>query len=308
MNFKSLRAFQLIVERGSLSAAAGDLCLSQPAVSRLIAQLESELGLVLFNRTGRGLTMSKEGKLFYDTTKDILAGVDEIPRIAKEIQHGGRHLQLLAGSHIARAVVSPALAMLQREGSKLRCRLDVISDVGLDELSGGRHFDLAIAPITSPVVPPHLEAHRLFSVRVEAVVPRSHRLASRNAISVSDLADEDLIIPRQEESYGQQISRFANRGASAKTFVETQSSLIACQMACDGVGIALFDRLSARGLHLGSAQFIPLEPDFWMTFAFLHPRGEALRTGAVAFVDAVRQVIADFIVADPLNAAAVRLE
>lgn len=308
MNFKSLRAFQLIVERGSLSAAAGDLCLSQPAVSRLIAQLENELGLVLFNRTGRGLSMSKEGKLFYETTRDILAGVDEIPRIAKEIQHGGRHLQLLAGSHIARAVVSPALAMLQRDGSKLRCRLDVISDVGLDDVAGGRHFDLAIAPISSPVVPSYLEAHPLFSVRIEAVVPRAHRLASRDAVSVADLADEDLIIPRHDESYSHQISRFANRGATAKSFVETQSSLIACQMACDGVGIALFDRLSARGLHLGGAHFIPIEPDFWMTFAYLHPRGEPMRKSALAFVDAARQVIADFIASDMQSAASVRLE
>jgi len=68
---------------GSLSAAASDLCLSQPAVSRLIAMLEGELALQLFNRTGRGLSMTRESKLFYDTTKHILAGIEDLPRIVE---------------------------------------------------------------------------------------------------------------------------------------------------------------------------------------------------------------------------------
>ncbi len=71
--------------------------------------------------------MTKEGKLFYDSTKHILAGLEEIPRIAKDIQVGDRQFQLLTTPRIAQAVISPALALLRKENLGLRCRVDVLS-------------------------------------------------------------------------------------------------------------------------------------------------------------------------------------
>lgn len=64
MNFKSLRAFRLVVSQGSLAAAAEALNLSQPAVSRLISLLEDETKLTLFDRSRRRLTLSEAGEAF----------------------------------------------------------------------------------------------------------------------------------------------------------------------------------------------------------------------------------------------------
>ena len=64
MNIKALRAFRLVVSEGSVNAAAKALCLSQPAVSRLIALLESELKLTLFLRDGRRMVLTEQGAAF----------------------------------------------------------------------------------------------------------------------------------------------------------------------------------------------------------------------------------------------------
>ena len=312
MNFKALRAFQLIAERGSLSAAASNLCLSQPAVSRMIGLLEGELELRLFNRTGRALSMTKEGKLFYDTTKHILAGLEEIPRIAKEIQAGDRHFQLLTTPRIAQAVISPALTLLRKENLRLSCNVDVLPRDDLDDIEdliGARRVDLAIAALPVSHSPAAIEYKPLFKVRLEAVVPKTHRLVARNRLTAADLAHEELIGPWQDQAWRRQMNEFLpSGGLSAKHTVETRSSLMACQMASDGAGIAFFDRLSARGLDLSGAEFIPLEPANWMTFGYIHQRGNALSPNAIAFIDTVRRTIGAFRQRHPEDAAAVVLE
>jgi len=299
MNFKSLRAFQLVAERGSLSAAAGDLCLSQPAVSRLIAQLEGELNLRLFDRSGRRLTMTKEGKLFYDTTNHILAGLDEIPRIARDIRTGHQHFQLLATPRIAHAIISPALAMLRKQTKRLRCRVEVISRSDLDASIGSRQFDLAIASLPiSPPVP--IACKPIFKVRLEAVLPKGHRLAIRDRLSASDLAGEALIGPWQDQGWRQDLGDFLSEsGGALRCSVETRSSLLACRMACDGAGIALLDRLSARALDVRGVEFRPLHPERWTTFGYVHHRGVELSANAAAFVSAIRATLEEIIAADP---------
>ena len=191
MNLKALRAFQLIVEGGSLTAASKNLGLSQPAVSRLVSLLEGELKLLLFNRTGRALRVTEEGAAFYVATRHILAGLGEIPRIAKDIQASDKQLKLVTTPRIAQGLISPAVRRLRHVKPKLNCKIDVLSRFDLDNLVGLRRFDLAIAslPVTHALV--ELENHPLFRVRLEAVMRKDHRLASRKRVTAADLAGEE---------------------------------------------------------------------------------------------------------------------
>jgi DNA-binding transcriptional LysR family regulator len=308
MNFKALRAFQLIAERGSLSAAASDLCLSQPAVSRLIGMLETELDLRLFDRTGRGLSMTREGALFYETTRRILAAVEEIPRIAKDIQAGDRHFHLLTTPRIAQAVISPALSMLRGENERLHCRVDVVSGADLERAFNAGRFDLAITALPLTPTRAAVETTPLFKVRVEAVVQKHHHLARRTHITAADLAGENLIGPWQDPLWRQDMSDLLPETGADNHCTETRSALMACQMANDGVGIAFLDRLSARGLDLSEAEFKQLTPAKWVTFGFVNQRGKALGPYATRFINAVKKTVAEFGAKSPCNAHSVRFE
>ncbi len=191
MNLKALRAFQLIVEGGSLTAASKTLGLSQPAVSRLVSLLEDELKLLLFNRSGRTLRVTEKGAAFYVATRHILAGLSEIPRIAKDIQASDKQLKVITTPRISQGLISPAIERLRRTNPKLHCTIDVLSRFDLDNLVGLRRFDLAIAslPVTHALV--ELKNHPLFRVRLEAVVRKDHPLASRKRITAADLAERE---------------------------------------------------------------------------------------------------------------------
>jgi DNA-binding transcriptional LysR family regulator len=75
--FQEMRAFAAVVDRGSFVRAADGLDLSKTAVSRLVGELESRLGVRLLHRTTRKLSLTDEGELFHERCKQLLAGLDE---------------------------------------------------------------------------------------------------------------------------------------------------------------------------------------------------------------------------------------
>lgn len=295
MNLKALRAFQLIVEGGSLTAASNVLGLSQPAVSRLIALLEEEMDLLLFDRSGRALRVTKNGEAFYIATRQILVGLGEIPRIAKDIKTSDKQLKIITTPRIAQGLVSPAIALLLRENPTLRCAVDVLSRFDLDSLAGLRRFDLAIAslPVTHALV--ELKNHPLFKVRLEAVMHKDHPLASQRRVSAADLAGETLLGLWEDQLWRQQMTDFMrSSGETGRYAVETRSSLMACQLAADGAGIAVFDRLSARGLELGNVVFRPLDPERWISFGYVHHSDQKPAANAKVLIACVERVLIEF--------------
>ena len=77
MNFYQLSYFKKVSETGSVSRAAEELLLTQPAVSKQIRSLEDELGERLFDRIGKKLFLTKAGALLYSHAEKILRGVQE---------------------------------------------------------------------------------------------------------------------------------------------------------------------------------------------------------------------------------------
>lgn len=308
MNLKALRAFQLIVEGGSLTAASNSLSLSQPAVSRLIVMLEEELELLLFDRSGRTLRVTDNGAAFYAATRHILAGLGEIPRIAKDIRTSDKHFTVITTPRIAQGLVSPAIALLRHENPKLRCSIDVLSRFDLDSLAGLRRFDLAIAslPVTHSLV--ELKNLPLFRVRLEAVMRKDHPLAALRRVTAADLASENLVGLWEDQLWRQQMNDFMrSNGKTGRYVVETRSSLMACQLASDGAGIAVFDRLSAHGLDLSAVAFRPLQPERWISFGYVHHPDQKLTANAKVLIQCVRQTLAEFRSRSLDNATAVEL-
>ena len=307
MNFKSLRAFRLVVSQGSLAAAAEAMNLSQPAVSRLIALLEDETRLKLFDRTRRRLTVSETGEWFYRETRHILDGIDELPHIAAGIRAGShKPLRLVTGPRIGAALVSPALALMRRERPDLRCVVDVLPRFELENRSGIARYDLGIAslPVTHSLLP--IENHPLCRVRMEAVLSADDPLARQDSLTAADLKGRP-IIGMQTNMFGrQQVDEFFRSAGQVPAYaVETTSSLMACQMARDGAGVAILDRLSVRAINPAGMAVRPLEPAHWLLYGFIYPKGQILTKDAEAFLDCMRRDITEFRALGIENAASV---
>jgi len=308
MNFKALHAFRLIVSQGSLAAAAEAMNLSQPAVSRLISLLEAETGLRLFDRSRRSLIVSAAGEQFHRETRHILDGIEELPHIAANIRTGSNNpLRLVTGPRVGAALVAPALALMRREKPDVKCVVDVLSRFELENRSGIARYDLGIAslPVTHSLLP--IENTPVCNVRMEAVLAADHPLARKTALTADDLAHE-AIIGMQPNHFGrQQTDEFFRSGGVSPTYaVETTSSYLAAQMARDGAGIALMDRLSVAALDPHGMAVRPLDPPHWLLYGYIMPKGQILTKDAETFLSCLRRYIADFRGAGADNAACVQ--
>src|SRR6201996_5932267 len=102
MNMQRLRAFQAIMESGSVTMAADELRLTQPAVSKLLKALEQEVGFPLFNRANGRLTPSPQGAAFYQRSRRILADIDALATIAQNVaEYRVGEIRLVATSQLS---------------------------------------------------------------------------------------------------------------------------------------------------------------------------------------------------------------
>lgn len=86
MNLRQLEAFRATIRSGSITEAAKMMRISQPSVSRLIADLERSAGFPLFARVGRGLAPTVEGKTFYKGVEGMFVGIDRLEDLAMSIR------------------------------------------------------------------------------------------------------------------------------------------------------------------------------------------------------------------------------
>ena len=307
MNIRGLRLFRQIVSSGSLAAAAEEMGMSTSAASRLIGLLEGEVRLTLFSRTRRRLVLTPQGERLYREAEHILAGFDEIPRIVADIRsRTPSQLRLVTGPRIGQGLVSPALARFRKRHPSVRVAVDLESRFDIEGSMGTRLYDIGIVslPVSHPLV--EIENHPLFRVRVEAVLPADHPLAARPSLTAHELAKEPLLGLWPGQRWRRQVDDFFGAGGVRPTYaVETRSSLMACQLARDGAGIALLDRICAQALDLRGLALRPLEPERWILFGYVHQARHPPNAQALAFLDCMRETLVAFMQASEDNGRAV---
>ncbi len=301
MNLKALQAFYLIVREGSLAAAAVKLNLSQPAVSRLVRILEEQTRLTLFSRARRSLVLTREGELFFGEAHYILQGVDEIPRIARDIRKQAiAQLRIVTGPPIGVTLVAPTVARLKSRYEQMHCVADIGSRFELESMVGTRHYDLGIAslPISHSMV--QLDTLPLCRARTVALVPSGHRLSRMSSLSARALKDEPMIALRPGQLWRDRADDFFRAGAVTPSYgIETRSTLMAGALVAAGAGFAIMDKVVCGPSKRQETVAVPLEPERWVEYGIVKPAGQPLGQSAQAFVTALREIISMLAESDP---------
>jgi DNA-binding transcriptional LysR family regulator len=288
MNVKALRAFCLIVTRGSLARAADAMHLSQPAVSRLISQLEHELKLKLFSREKRMLVPSAEGRSFYREASRVLAGIEHLPLVATEIGAGRKgRLRVVVMPRFAVAVAAKAFATFALQQPQISLLVEVHRWSDLERWLASHQFDMGFGPF--PVASEGLVAERLFSSRMLVAVHAASPLAQRLFLEPGDLEDEpqvaltpDTLIRRQADAIFLQARR------RPSIVMEVSSAALACQIVASGVGYALCDAFVAAAIGRQNLATVPLAPKFDLEYGVLRPEGTQLTAPMRALSDLMR--------------------
>ncbi len=195
MELRHLRSFVAVAELGHFSRAAERLHLSQPALSRQIHDLEDELGVSLFDRTGRRVQLTSEGQDLLGRSRGLVIDAESLVERAGTLK-GGQTGILRVGA-TSMTLESFLAGFLPRYRRRLPdVAVSLVEDGGAALLDRVERGELHLA-LTFPRHP-GLRSQVLFPVRLLAVVARSQRLARKRAVDLSDLADERLLVLRPE--------------------------------------------------------------------------------------------------------------
>lgn len=245
---RQLQYFIAVAEEGTVSGAAQSLSISQSAVTDAIKELESDLGVALFERHRRGLTITHQGHQFYRHANRILADVQDARRsfAAPAELAPPSHLHLGVTSLVAGYVLSDLLARFRRAYPAVE--VSAIEDNGdyLEHLLIGGELDVAVMVISNLRDRNALQAEIFETSPYRLWLPLGHKLASADSIELSDIAAEPLImltVDETEENTGKLLSAL---GAKPHVAFRTRSVEAVRSLVATGAGIALLPDLVYR--------------------------------------------------------------
>jgi DNA-binding transcriptional LysR family regulator len=282
VNLRALTAFCLTLRRGSLSAAARDMNLSQPAVSRLIAALEHEVGFALFHRDRRALRPTDEARRFYREAERILAGVEQLGSVARDIRRGdGQTLRVVALSRLATGLLPRAAAAFARAMPDVDLIVETHHRRDMERWLTGRQFDVGFGPL--PIGEAALNVAPLGELRAVAAFAAPGPFPPGAEVGADVLAGYPLIALTPDTLLQAQTDAiFAAAGAVPREAMRTSSSQVACLLAAEGLGYCVTDPITARGLG-GRVAVHPIRPAFLLTYGVLTPRDQAASPPARLF-------------------------
>ncbi|MGC1215563.1 MAG: LysR family transcriptional regulator [Micromonospora sp.] len=188
-----LRSFTAVAEEGNLTRAAERLFVSQPALTKQIRQLESQLGVRLFTRSRAGMTLTAAGQSLADRVPSVLAGFDEALQAVKSAaSRAARMLRVgyLAGAANEATQQIIAAFVSRRPGWRVEMRAAPWTDPTAGLVSGDSDVALLRLPFPGQDI---LRTEVLFTEPRWVALPSTHPLAGRDCISFRDLWDEPFV-------------------------------------------------------------------------------------------------------------------
>lgn len=294
INVKWLLALRAVVNARTVTEAASRLCITQPAVSRIIGHLEEELGFPLFSRSGGRLTITSQGEAFYQEAERALAGLDGLAWVGRNIQRGSReHLRIFAMSPLVGTVIPNALARLLKDFPTLNVALEVRNRREVEQWIPQSQFDLGLV-ILPIAVQTSRDSAPLVRAPIMVVMHENHPLARHDRIDLPLLAQQQLIMMPRNSLLRRWIDgRFAEIGAAPAPRIEASTMASGCVLAAKGLGVTIADAFTIETADLDGLAVRPLDPPLDATFGYVLPTQRQPSALILRFLELVRESAAD---------------
>lgn len=288
LSHRQIEAFRAIIESGSVTAAADRLFLTQPSISRLLADLEAELGFALFARLGRSLTPTPEADALYEEVRRSFVGLQEITRVAGDIrQFRTGSLNIAAMPALGLQFLPSVIAEFRAERPEIAVSLRVRSSHAVVQHLTSQQFDIGFSALEFHL--PAIRREPLGTIPMLAVLPRDHALCAKAALEPRDFHHQPFIALGSEISTRSDTDRFfSDQSVKPRVVAEAQLSFAICAMVAGGAGISIVEPVTA--LHcagLGMVATRPIRPVQPFTYDILTP---ALRPSSRLVTDLIQQV------------------
>ncbi|MER6526333.1 LysR family transcriptional regulator [Streptomyces sp. NPDC001508] len=235
MDLRLLTALVAVNEAGSVTAAARELLIAQPALSRQLQQLEHQLGIALFDRRHRRLTLTAAGQQFVEAATAVLRSAEAARSLAESLAEGRlARVRMVASPTSAVDLVAPFLATLGSADPLITVEEAQYAEA-IERLRSG--YDLAL--VSAPP-PRDLATREIAVVSIRAYVDSSHPFARADEVSLEELALHRLIMLDLSTQPRRIVDQaFAEAGLPNPDLIECSTPQVVQALAAAGRGIAV---------------------------------------------------------------------
>jgi DNA-binding transcriptional LysR family regulator len=276
MNLRQMEAFKTLMFAGSVTAAAELLRLSQPTISKLIAQLEHSTRLRLFERRKRRLVPTQEAHTLLRNVERALDALEEVDRSATELAraHSGS-IRVACIPSIGTGFIPQAVASFRKTHPDIKVTLYVRTAKYVIEHVSGMRADVGL--VSESVDQPAIQA-RLFQSPFGAlcILPASHRLRRKKFLRPEDFEGEDFISIGRDNPFRYLIDRaFVDAGVTRNIVVEASHVATAAALVAEGAGITVLDPYTAVSCcRREGVALRPFQPEIKFEVKLLSPANQ----------------------------------
>ncbi|GFN34024.1 LysR family transcriptional regulator [Paenibacillus xylaniclasticus] len=293
MDIRQLRYFIAIAEAGQITRAAKSLNMEQPPLSRQLKQMERELGVTLFDRSSKQLTLTHAGELLRERAEMLLRQFHETVQEVKEVEEGVQGLLSIG------AVVS-CVSLLPRAIERYREKYPQVTF----KISEGDHFQLGDALVKRGIElvvarlpfefaadsPYEHDVLRLPSDPYVAVIPRKWTSAdTQTSISLDELASHPFLTLKTDQTIGmheQVMNEFGRSGLVPHIICECSSVAIILSLVAAGIGATVLPKSVVAMSPIDSLRMLQIEgADFQSEVGIVWLKDRYLSKSARHFIE-----------------------
>ena len=258
---RAVEIFRAVAEAGSATEAAHNLKITQPAVTRAIAEFERKCGLMLFRRGRHGMSLTDDGRMLYEEVQRSYVGMERIAAAVRSIQNGRRgDLRIIAIPALVEGSIGRLLGDFSRDHPEIRLQVGIETQEGVLRSIGLELADLGFlfGPLSSQ---PHLDATPIGTRRMLVALPAGHPLAIRRSLRVEDLADERIVLISPPHTIRSIVElRFFEAARQPQVSCEAATQKAVAAIVATGAGVGFIDSEVASQIDARRVATVPFEP------------------------------------------------
>ncbi|SNT02383.1 LysR family transcriptional regulator [Tropicimonas sediminicola] len=260
MDINQLKCFLTAAETLHFGRAAQALDMLPATLGRQIRQLEEQLGVQLFQRTTRAVSLTETGSRILEDARKLVEEAEAFERNVRTIRNSGTHALNVGAIDSAAAGLMPQLLQLVRQ-EQPDLTVQIIEQKTIHLLPKLLSGSIDLAFCRPPDIrDPRVHFMTLFYETAVVALPSSHALAGRERLGISDLEDEPLIVPDRRSrphSHDLTIKLFVDAGLTARIAQVAEEKQTIVNLVAAGAGLAIVPRWTSR-LKVEGVTFVPL--------------------------------------------------
>jgi len=296
MNLNQLKIFYMAAKHGSLSAAAGALYITQPAVTKGIQRLQEHYEIKLFNRFGKKMALTDAGEVLYSIAESIFDMENQAEESLRDFQQRKKgFLRILSSESFGSYYLPFIINRFIQANPKIKISVDLLPTDLIVEKTAALANDIGF--ISYPVPHKKLYMREVLEDSYQIIVPPGHPLASKSVILPEDLERHPLIVHEKGSAPRVSTEDFIRRhNINVSIPLELSNNEAIKNAVEEGLGVAVITRrVVSKELKMGTLLAIPLsDPAMTRKFYLIHHKDKYISRPLQSLIERVDQWASEY--------------